>query len=276
MTVQLRAGDVRVDLFPDDGGRVGQIDVGGRQLLRGREHAALGWGWWGSYPLVPWSNRIPGGVVRFEGREFRVPVNWEDGSALHGLTAWVPWTVTDTDGDRAAAMEIELTEGGYEVIGRQRFEVTPAHLDQTLEVENRGQDRVPVGLGIHPWFRAGPIRIPADAIWPGAGPMPDGPPVAVSGDFNLRQPRVPVPMDRCFAALTDTHADVPGVRLHWDGPVTQIVVYSGTAGWVCVEPVTMANNGFALMEEGQPGTGVIALDPGASTSVRYRFEFLAG
>ena len=57
---------------------------------------------------------------------------------------------------------------------------------------------------------------------------------------------VPPPMDRCFTALTGREAEVPGVALRWDGPVTQVVVYSGEAGWVAVEPVTMATDGCGL------------------------------
>jgi galactose mutarotase-like enzyme len=56
--------------------------------------------------------------------------------------------------------------------------------------------------------------------------------------------------------------------------VTQVVVFSGAPGWVCVEPVTMANNGFELSDAGMNGTGVIVLAPGEATAVSYRFEWL--
>jgi aldose 1-epimerase len=272
MGILLAADGVSVTIFPAAGGRLGQIEVDGNPLLRGVEDAALGWGWWGSYPLLPWSNRIPDGTFLFEDQELRVPVNWDDGSALHGLSAWVPWNVTAQDQTRVE-LEVVVTKGCYDVIGRQVFEIAPTHLDQTLEVTNRGAARVPVGLGIHPWFKAGPVRVPAELTWPGDGPMPSGSPVAVSPDNDLRALRVPPPMDRCYTGLTDTCVDVPGLRLHWTGPVTQVVVFSEAEGWVCVEPVTMANDGFALAAAGTPGTGVLALDAGESTSVTYRFEW---
>jgi hypothetical protein len=82
-------------------------------------------------------------------------------------------------------------------------------------------------------------------------------------------------MDRCFTQLTASAVEVPGVRLSWEGPVTQVVVYSETPGWVCVEPVTMANDGFRLAASGIEGTGVIALDPEAMLSVTYRYEWRA-
>jgi aldose 1-epimerase len=272
MVIELRAGATRVAILPEDGGRLGQIHAAGKQLLRGPEDAHLGWWSWGSYPLLPWSNRIPDGNFRFEGRELRVPVNFADGSALHGLAAFVPWTVTAQDDD-AVELSVAITQGCYDVIGRQSFHVTATHLDQTLEVVNTGGDRVPVGLGIHPWFPAASIRVPADLMWPGDGPLPTGAPVPVGRDDDLRASRIPPAMDRCYTGLTDSSFDVGDVRVHWSGPVTHVVVFSGAPGWVCVEPVTMANDGFRLADEGVSGTGVITLDPGEGMSVHYRFEW---
>ncbi len=275
MAVQLEAGSARVAIFPEHGGRLGQIEIDGTPLLRGSEDAQLGWGSWGSYPLLPWSNRIPDGRFEFEGRELRVPVNFDDGSALHGLTAWLPWTVTESDATRVG-LEVAVAEGSYDVVGRQTFALTETHLDQTLEVINRGTDRVPVGLGIHPWFRVGPVQVPADEMWPGDGPMPTGPPVPVGPDEDLRTKRLAPPMDRCYTGLSGMSAEIAALRLHWSDPITQVVVFSGVSEYVCVEPVTMANDGFRLAEAGVLGTGVIALDPGESTSVLYRFEWNSG
>lgn len=272
--MELRSARAVARVFPRDGGRLGQLEVDGVALLRGPEDAHLGWGWWGSYPLLPWSNRIPNGTIPFLGKNLRVPVNWEDGSALHGLAAERPWSVMDLEEsapDRAVSLRIALSVGCYEIIGEQTFRLFDDHLAQTLAVTNVGDVAVPVGLGIHPWFVGGPVRIPADRMWPGDGPMPTGPPVAVDAAADLRILRVPPVMDRCYTGLTNNVADVPGLRLQWDGPVTQVVVFSGSPGWVCVEPVTMANNGFALASGGQPDTGVIVLEPGRSARVRYRF-----
>lgn len=271
--ITLEAGDAVVHVYPSHGGRLGRIDVRGVPLLRGPEEAAAaGWGHWGAYPLLPWSNRIPGGEVAFEGRTLGVPVNWEDGSAIHGLTAAVPWTVVSHD-DHSVVEEVEVHVGSYDVRGHQRFAITAAHLDLELAVDNLGTQRVPVGLGIHPWFGVGPILVPAAERWPGE-PMPTGAPRPVEPDEDLRTLGLPGEMDRCYTGLVATEAVVPGLRLSWSDTVTQVVVYTGTEGFVCVEPVTMANDGFALADQGMAGTGVVALDPGATFSVRYRFTWL--
>ena len=142
----------------------------------------------------------------------------------------------------------------YLVTGTQRFALTPDGLDHTVGVNNRAPWRVPVGLGIHPWFVLGPVRVPADETWHGEGPMPDGPPYPVPPELDLRTKRTPPLMDRCYCALTDTVAEIGDLTLSWDGPVTDVVVYTGTPGWVCVEPVTMATDAFRLAESGFDGT----------------------
>ena len=268
----LHAEGVVVSVHPEHGGRIGQILVEGVPLLRGPEDGApKGWGYWGCYPLLPWSNRIPGGSFTFEGRDLHVPVNWTDGTALHGLAASVPWEVRQASDDRADLV-VEIREGPYDVLGTQVIEVTRTHLDLRLAVVNLGDQRVPAGLGIHPWFRAGSIRVPANQVWPGQ-PLPEGPPRPVHPVEDLREACVPPPMDRCYTGLDDTSVDVGGLQMSWTGPVTQVVVYSEEPVWVCVEPVTMANDGFRLANDGMPGTGVVGLDPGDGLTVSYRFTW---
>ncbi len=274
LTVTLVDGTTRVDLYPGQGGRLGQITLGDRHLLRGPEHSALGWAWWGSYPMLPWVNRIPGGVARFRGETITVPVNWPDGTAIHGLVAERPWQVENAD-SHAAALTIEAELDRYHVRSRQTFALDADALDLEIEVVNLAAWPVPAGVGIHPWFVAAPVRVPADLVWPGDGPMPDGLPRPVRPDEDLRQAVSAAPMDRCFTGLTGSNADIGDLTLSWRGPITQVVVYSGQPGFVCIEPQTMATDGFRLAEEGVEGTGVIVLEPGASLTVGYRLSWPA-
>jgi aldose 1-epimerase len=269
----LRTGPVSAVVYPGAGGRLGQLDLGDGPILRGPA-PDLDWANWGCYPLLPWSNRIPDGHLRFGPIDGHLPVNWPDGSAIHGLAAAAPWTVVRAS-RRTADLEIEVEAGPYAVVGRQSFIVRLDGLLLSLEASNVGDQPVPMGLGIHPWFCGGRVQVPAQERWPGE-PLPAGPPVPVAGRYDLRSGRVPRPMDACYTSLVGDLVEVPGARLHWSGPVTQIVVYSGEPGWVCVEPVTMANNGFALAEQGVAGHGVSIVGPGGSIQVRYRFSALRG
>lgn len=267
----LRAGPASATVHPSVGGRLGQLDFGDGPLLR-LPNADPGWDQWGCFPLLPWSNRIPGGRLRFGDIDAQLPVNAADGSAIHGLVADVPWTVVEASG-RAVELEVLTQIDPYRVRGRQSFELLADRLHLTLSVTNEGDRSVPVGIGIHPWFHHGAVRLPADQIWPGE-PLPTGPPQPVDGPRDLRSAAVPIEMDACFTGLTDTVADVPGACLRWERPVTNVVVYTGEPGWICVEPVTMPNDGFSLAPDLAATHGVRMLEPGASMKVRYQFERL--
>lgn len=232
--------------------------------------AELGWAEWGCYPLLPWSNRIPGGTFLVAGRRVRVPVNWPDGTAIHGLVADVEWEVVSRSA-RRVVLEVDVATAPYRLRAAQAIELADGRVDLSLGLENRGAELVPVGLGIHPWFRSGRIRVPARQRWPGE-PIPTGPPVSVEAAGHLRDASVPPLMDRCYTGLVDASADVPGARLSWTGPIEHVVVYTGEPGWVAVEPVTMANDGFGLAERGVSGHGVQWLAPGDGMTVSYAFE----
>jgi aldose 1-epimerase len=256
-------------VYPDHGGRLGQLDFGDGALMRGPA-PELDWLHWGAYPLLPWSNRIPAGHLRLGAIDARLPVNNpDDGSAMHGVVANCAWDVEATT-DATAALVVHAEAGPYTVRGSQRFALAPDELTLVLSVRNEGARAVPVGLGIHPWFHTGPITLPARMKWPG-DPMPTGLPVPVTADDDFQHGAVPPVMDRCFTDLTGTAVEVPGVRLSWEGAVTQIVVYSGDPGWVCVEPVTMANDGFNLAARGVANHGVQWIDPECELTVRYVF-----
>jgi aldose 1-epimerase len=225
--------------------------------------------------MLPWANRIPGGVAHFGGATITVPVNWPDGTAIHGLAGDRAWDVVAAT-EQEATVAIEVALDRYHVRATQRFVLTPDDLDLEIELVNAADWVVPCGIGIHPWFRAAPVRVPADMIWPGSGPLPEGLPRPVRPGEDLRRKGVPQPMDRCFTGLTATSAEIGDLMLSWRGPITQIVVFSGEPDYVCVEPVTMANDGIRLADEGVAGTGVLALEPGAAMTVGYRLSWPDG
>lgn len=268
----LRSGSTSVEVDSAAGGRIAQISIDGRGVLRGPEHAHLGWASWGWYPLVPWSNRLPGGQLVVDGQRCQFRINWPDGTAIHGLAADTAWRATAQSAD-AVQLEVRLTAECYDVEATQRIVCREQSVEQTLEIVNRATRAVPAGIGIHPWFAVAPVRVPAEQAWPGDDPLPSGPPRPVQPHEDLRKMRLAPPMDRCFSGLTANAAQIGDLTLAWDGPICHVVVYSGEPGWVCVEPVTMTNNGFELHAAGVPGTGVTTLEPDASLGVTYSLSW---
>lgn len=277
-TIDLRAGRATATVVPSAGGRLGQLTVDGRPMLKPRPSDGGGgadgsdgaWGMWGSYPLIPWSNRIAGGRFGFRGGSYAMTDLHTDGTALHGLVARVPWSVVEADGT-SCVLTVDVATAPWLLTCRQRFALTDEDLRLEIAVTNRGTADVPLGIGIHPWFPAGVVQVPAERIWPAVSCIPTGPPRPVQDDEDLRTPVVPPVMDDCYTGLTGRSARVGALILEWGDHVSQVVVYTGEPGWVCVEPVTNANDGFNLHDRGVEGSGVIVLAAGQTVATTYRF-----
>lgn len=278
--IDLVLGDMRATIAPHDGGRLAQLDLGRGPLLRPREDVdpadPYGWSQWGSYALAPWSNRIAGGRFTFDGMTHRLPTNFADGSAIHGLVANTPWTIAAQDATRAT-LRVTADTVPYVVTVEQRFTLHASGLDQELAVTNDGDAAVPVGLGIHPWFRSSTVAVSARSMWPaGDDRLPTGPPIPVDAEHDLSaddrgRRRAPPPMDVCFTDLAESRAVLDDVTIEWSDDIGHLVVYTGVSGWICVEPVTNANDAFNLDSRGIDGTGTRILQPGATTSCHFRF-----
>lgn len=268
-----------MELLPDIGGRIHAIRVGGADLLRTPDdvnsHVAEPL-LWGSYPMVPWCNRIPFGELWFEGAAHRQPLNL-DTFAVHGRALAAPW--------RAIGSEVlEFLDAGdagfpWPYRARQEFVVDGATMSLELSLENTGVTRMPAGLGIHPWFAAPnglDVALPADLVYPSSGESPVGPPIAVAGDRDLRSSGNPRNgIDECWTGLTEQQIrlDRPdGIQVTFSFTATAdhvVLAAIGDLGGVAIEPQTHAVDGHGRRERSEPG-GIAVLEPGDSLGVTYR------
>lgn len=237
MSVVLEAGPARVEIAPEDGGRIAALEVGDVSLLVPRGDDAMRWG---SYPMAPWAGRVRDGRFDFEGRTFELPRNMPP-HAIHGTTFTRAWT--DEGGGR---MSIDLGPD-WPFAGRavQRITLAPDHLEMRLEVHS---DDVPfpASLGWHPWFRRdlGSGK-PLDLAFEAASMYERDPFHLPSGRLVAPSPR---PWDDCF-----TGVETPPL-LCWDGVLTLAfsastdhwVVYDEPAHAICVEPMTGPPNALNL------------------------------
>ena len=142
--LELEAADARARVCVDDGGRIGSLMVGGRELIvtsdpQGPIH-------WGSYPMAPWAGRIRHGRFTFAGLEHQLPLGMPP-HAIHGVVYDRPWRVVD-----ATTIEIDLDER-WPFRGRvaQRFDLDEDSLTVTMTLE--ADEPMPAVIGWHPWFR---------------------------------------------------------------------------------------------------------------------------
>ena len=88
---------------------------------------------WGSYALVPWSNRIPGGTFTFAGETARLRIEWQD-SALGPLL--IPKGSVAVDG-----VSLTVAELDGEVLRRARA-AYPLLRDENIELVHREVSRI--------------------------------------------------------------------------------------------------------------------------------------
>jgi aldose 1-epimerase len=241
--------------------------------------------------LVPYSNRIRDGRFSFDGKTYQL-LHTEK-HAIHGDVRDRAWRIVCHD---AASVRLAFDSREHADVNfpfpftaEVTYRLDGAVFVSTLRVTNSGSERMPAGLGFHPYFERAlggarelvELKLAVGGVYPGDTPLPTGPPVplAAAQDFSRARP-LDVALDHCFAGW-DGHA-----RLRW--PVTgvlaelqaspalrHVIVYSPAGQpFFALEPVSNANDGFNLYAAGQRDTGVVALakDEPLEGSFTLRFD----
>jgi aldose 1-epimerase len=240
--------------------------------------------------LFPYPNRIRDGSFSFQG------MTYTPAAQQHGLVRDKRWTVVGqgASDDVGAWLTCSLDARDFadEVLQGFPFpfqiEVTyrlwEGRLEMATVARNTGSGEMPLGFGIHPYFRRperGAITIPARARWELADMLPTGRLLPVAGDFDLRAGKSldGLEIDDIF---TDIEADADGlVRCvladHERG--TELVVEFSAAQFrhvvvymtpaprraIGIEPNTCPTDAFNLREQGI-ASDVIVLGPGESVA----------
>ncbi len=252
---------LRVEIAPDDGGRLVQITADGVDLLIGRgEGPDPGSVFaWGSYPMVPWAGRIRRGRFSFDGAEYSLPINFGD-HAIHGVGYAAHWTVTSRTSD---AVELELTlpsDGTWPFggVARQVISIDGPSLRCNLSVTAASR-AMPAALGWHPWFRK-PDRI---AFTPQAMYRRDDDYIAVDELVDVP----PGPWDDCFVNTEPVEITIAGVDVKLTSNCDDWVVFDMPEHATCIEPQTAPPDAFTLRPH--------RLEPGQSLSAWYAFDLLS-
>jgi aldose 1-epimerase len=271
-----------LEVLPDVGARIHRLRLDGHDLLRTpadlARHLDDPW-FWGSYPMAPWCNRLPPGRTEVAGRVLELPINFRDGSAIHGQVDQAPWRQT---GD--ASFRIEAGEDGWPwpYAVEQEFAIEGIRLDYALRLTNRSEEPMPAGIGIHPWFaKPVAVAIRATAVHPD-NLATEAEPVPVAGALDRRR-LAPMPDD-----VDATWVDLgePPIALAWPGPgiactitfeaPTRVVTAASPAvvNAIAVEPATHAPAGIRRLLNGEPG-GMTLLGAGETMDLRVAFAFEA-
>lgn len=275
--MRLVCGDAELITAPEFGGTIVSWTVGGVSMFRPAIPGGTDARDQGSYPLVPFSNRVAGRAFTFAGTRHELPALL-NGFAIHGAAWRCPW--------RAEGHTLKLDYPGGELwpfafSTEQDFELTEHGLVLTMRITNRHTAPAPAAIGMHPYFPRTPdmtLQFAAASVWQNG---PDHIPSAntlIPPAWDFTSPRKPddIAVDNCFAGWHRSAV------LHWpehrtklimtaDPMFRHLVVFFPKGGDFCaVEPVTNMNDGINRMNT-DVDHGMTVLAPGETLSGTIRF-----
>ena len=293
----IECGPQRLGLLPSQGGGVAEWT-----WQSGAEPVHL-WRPWdrtsedmyrsASFAMLPWSNRITAGGFEHRGRRYPVGLNRSgEPYPIHGDGWLQPWTLARPAAD-VAEMHLQSRHHGgnpwaYDAV--QRFELVDGGLVQSVTVTHRGDDPLPYGLGLHPWFPLGPrttVTARVGGVWLcGNDPIPTrhANEFPASWDLNTGAPMHGTLIDNGYTGW-DGAATIAwpergmSLRLTMEALQTPqglvdpafCLVYRPPRGEAfCFEPITQPIDAFHL--DGRPGLVELQRDESLTLRVRWQVE----
>lgn len=254
----------------------------------------------GSFVMLPWTNRIKDAQFNFDGSDRSLRSNSSDGTAIHGVARDLPWTITDRSPITARLVLDSRTFDADDInypfkFGAiQRFEIGPNSVEIDLSITNLDDRPIPVGCGHHPYIHrhlfsdADELRVKLDVAgrYPTEGCIPIGNSIddSVCASIRSGDPIGNPGLDDVFAgfgglAEFDWAASNIRMTMRCTQNLNHVVIYTPRdqdghpSEFVCVEPVTMVNDGFNRHADGQSDTGVVILAPNETLRTRMTLEF---
>jgi aldose 1-epimerase len=292
--IEIRAGDRRV-VVVEVGGGIRSFTAAGRDLLDAYGESELAGDGRGQV-LVPWPNRIRDGVYEFAGRRHQLALTEpEAGNAIHGLVRWADWWVRERDAGRVVMAYTLHPQPGYPFSLELSIEYVLSEdgLRVATTATNTGPEACPYGSGAHPYLTVGTETVDTAILQaPGrtvlqadAHGMPVSEAPVDGSEYDFRRPRAigATKLDHTFTDLERDGDGIARVELrHPDGeasltlwlgesyPYLQLFTGDPLPGVdrrsLAVEPMTCPPNAF------RTGEGVIALEPGESTTGEWGIE----
>lgn len=159
--IELNNSIWNLSLLPAWGGRIASLSAEGLALLlpiAGDAFNPLDWPRAGAYPLMPYSNRIRHGRLRFGGAEHALPAHPAAlPHTLHGVAHTQPWQVLQAEATQALIRcDYRGEHWPWAFRAEQAFTLDGERLLVTLRLSNQGDTPMPAGLGLHPYFQRHP------------------------------------------------------------------------------------------------------------------------
>jgi aldose 1-epimerase len=275
LSLHLKSGPLRCDLRPDLGGCMAGLWWGDVPVLRSTTGPSLSSARLaGSYPLVPFSNRVAQAKLVWAGTSHPlVQNNAAEPHAIHGVGWQRAWEVLDASEQFALLSYEHKADAAWPFAfdTSQAFRLSDSGLEITLSMTNQSSTPAPAGLGWHPYFvkrASSRLHFAASERWEmGVDKLPTQRLPSVGLDTNCAT----LDVDHCYegwqgdALLSDAQ-----LRIRIASSLKRLVVFTNaTRDYVAIEPVSHVNNAVNLMATGRftaDELGLRVLQPGESMS----------
>ena len=261
---ELHAGALRLALRPDIGGCIAGLWHRDLPVLRSAEPDTLTASRSsGSFPLVPYSNRLGYRKFRWKGHDHTTQPNFGDNPhSLHGVGWLRPWEIVSS-----SVLEVVLryahkadADWPFPFEVRQYFTLTPQAMSVQMVFTNTADVAQPVGLGWHPYFpkRArSRLHIEIEDRWDSDATQLPTRKVAQPGiDSDVSH----LDFDNCFegwkgpARIRDEK-----LSLQLSSSLSYLVVYTPPErDYFCVEPVSHVSNAIHMADPAAHGLRTLA------------------
>lgn len=249
--------------------------------------------------LVPWPNRVVDGKYSFNGKDYQLALTEPQRShALHGLLAWIDWTLVEQSSASVRLEASVVPQMGYPF----RLEVEVLYvlddngLSTTITAVNPGPSAAPYGASAHPYLVAGEglvddwkLHVPASSVLQVTEDRlipTELTEVSSSSDLDFREPRViastfvdhaytGINYDDGAATVSVLAADGRGAAITFDSGCPWVQIHTADKPnpavsrlGLAAEPMTCPPDAF------NSGTNLIVLEPGDTHSVGWRIHAL--
>ena len=278
--VRLQEADLVCEIEPRLGGCISGLWLGGVPVLRSQPAASLASARLsGSYPLVPFSNRISQASLLWEGtRHPLVRNNGAEPHAIHGVGWQRPWEVLEQEGPFVMLAYEHRADAAWPFAfdSSQTLRLRGAALELTLSITNQSPQPAPAGLGWHPYFvkrSRSHVAFEARGRWEMGQ---DKLPTTHRPSRGLDTDCATLDVDHCFDGWSGTvHLRDELLQTRISANLSRLVVFTNaTRDFVAIEPVSHVNNAVSLVAAGADpdALGLRILQPGESMSAQMTIE----
>ena len=275
--ITLSGAGLRCEIKPELGGCIAGLWLDGVPVLRSTPAAELTTvRRAGSYPLLPFSNRVGHATLKWQGTCYPlVQNNGPEPHAIHGVGWQRPWQVLD-QGDELLMLACEHRADAswpFAFDASQTFRIHGGALELTLSMTNQSATPAPAGLGWHPYFVKRPgshIAFDATGRWEMGG---DKLPTHRQPSRGLDADCTGLDVDHCFdgwSGVVLLRDEMLHTRI--SSSLSRLVAFThSTRDFVAIEPVSHVNNAVNLLEAGgyhAGDLGIRVLAPGESMSAQ--------